>query len=539
MTDAPDREQRRLDALRQADLAEAQLSRNPRDLHPLLVAADQCRKAAEPNRAAALLDRVIAGAPAAFPSRLSLSSQLAALGRHADALVWARRALELRPGDARAWLHLTGLFLSLQRPRDALAAAESHLLHATAPSPRGHHLLSVARAAMGDFAGAILASGEAVSLAPDVIEYRRHLASTLGNAGRLEAAIAACDEALARAPGDAMAWRVRSGIHELIGDDAAALADAEHAMALAPDNAGIAAHLRALRRSLAVDGAAMPQDAPPRGRPRPVRQPPARQDFLAALAARGRTIHAILLHEVRTRHARSRLGYIWALLEPVGHLATLGSIFYLLSQGPAPVGESLFVFYITGLLPYLAFSHTASAVAEARSAGGSLLQLPVVGPLDVPAARAALQLVTEILVALLVLAGVALLLNETTMPADLSTTAAGLLCLWLIGCGAGLVGLVLSHMVPAWDYLWGAVVRLLYFGSGIYYSPIVFPGPVLEMLSWNPILQGIEWGRAGFFAGYDPPWLDRGYALGFSACLLFVGLALERAARQRLQRIQA
>jgi len=137
------------------------------------------------------------------------------------------------------------------------------------------------------------------------------------------------------------------------------------------------------------------------------------------------------------------------------------------------------------------------------------------------------------------LAGLAVILNQNLLPHRLPDTIIAFLCLWLIDCGCGLVGMVISDRLSAWEHLWGAAVRLLYFSSGIYYSPISLPAPILDILAWNPILQGIEWLRSGFYIGYEPPWLDRSYVLRFTVLTLLLGLCLERAARHRMRRVGA
>lgn len=110
--------------------------------------------------------------------------------------------------------------------------------------------------------------------------------------------------------------------------------------------------------------------------------------------------------------------------------------------------------------------------------------------------------------------------------------------MWLTGVGAGLVGLVASERMPAWDYFWrGGAAALLRLRHLLLADGDAGADP--RGLEWNPILQGIEWVRAGFFTGYDPPWLDRGYALRFAVVLLLLGLCLERADRRRLRRAEA
>jgi capsular polysaccharide transport system permease protein len=62
----------------------------------------------------------------------------------------------------------------------------------------------------------------------------------------------------------------------------------------------------------------------------------------------------------------------------------------------------------------------------------------------------------------------------------------------------------------------------------------MMPDWAREVLAWNPLLHAIDWVRAGFFAGYDPHWLDRRYLVVCAVLTAFAGLALERGLRRRL-----
>ena len=77
-------------------------------------------------------------------------------------------------------------------------------------------------------------------------------------------------------------------------------------------------------------------------------------------------------------------------------------------------------------------------------------------------------------------------------------------------------------------------LRLLYVASGIYYSPIAMPDWVREALAWNPILQGIEFFRSGFFPQYEPHWLNPSYLVTWAVAAIGLGFGLERALRVRM-----
>ena len=244
-----------------------------------------------------------------------------------------------------------------------------------------------------------------------------------------------------------------------------------------------------------------------RNRRREISLPPT---LLAETFTRGRVIYAIMLRDIRTRFGQMKLGYFWALMEPITHLMTLGAMFYLLNHGPPPVGDNLFLYYITGLIPYLMFSHISNDVMTAADEGSVHAPTADRQAPDIMAANALRQFATEIWSGSSFFRSPACLVSKP-LPADPLTAAAAVALLGLLGVGVGAFNLVSLEMFPSYQSLYNSVIRLLYFGSGIYYSPLEMPEWIREALAWNPILQGIELFRSGFYQQYDPHWLDIKY----------------------------
>jgi ABC-type polysaccharide/polyol phosphate export permease len=59
-----------------------------------------------------------------------------------------------------------------------------------------------------------------------------------------------------------------------------------------------------------------------------------------------------MIRETRTRLAESKLGYGWALLEPVLHILMLSLVFAVMMRGRPPIGDKFFIFYYTGIIRY-------------------------------------------------------------------------------------------------------------------------------------------------------------------------------------------
>src|SRR5262249_61245513 len=95
----------------------------------------------------------------------------------------------------------------------------------------------------------------------------------------------------------------------------------------------------------------------------------------------------------------------WVLLERVLHILMLSLVFAVMMRGRPPIGHEFFIFYYTGIIPYHLFGHTSSSMTYAITSNGSLLQLPLVSTFDVLMARGLLELLTDPLVAVILLAG--------------------------------------------------------------------------------------------------------------------------------------
>jgi capsular polysaccharide transport system ATP-binding protein len=157
----------------------------------------------------------------------------------------------------------------------------------------------------------------------------------------------------------------------------------------------------------------------------------------------------------------------------------------------------------------------------AVTSNGSLLQLPLVSTFDVIIARGLLELATDLLVAVILLAGFGVI-GLGTMPDDFAGVCASIAAIWAFGCGCGFINAVINGYCKSWDKIWVQLTRLLYFCSGIFYVPGMMPDWVRGILAWNPVLHAVDWFRSSFFAEYQPYWLDRTFLLTVAAITLLL-----------------
>jgi ABC-type polysaccharide/polyol phosphate export permease len=215
---------------------------------------------------------------------------------------------------------------------------------------------------------------------------------------------------------------------------------------------------------------------------RPPAGPRPQPGFLERLQTQGRVIHALIIRETRTRFGDSKLGYGWALLEPILHILMLSLVFAVMMRGRPPIGNEFFIFYYTGIIPYHLFVHTSSSMTYAIASNGSLLQLPLVGTFDVLMARGLLELLTDTLVAVILLAGFGAV-GLGALPQDLAGVSAALVVVWVFACGCGFINAVVNAFAKSWDKIWAQVTRVLYFCSGIFYVPGMMPDWIRDILT--------------------------------------------------------
>ena len=81
---------------------------------------------------------------------------------------------------------------------------------------------------------------------------------------------------------------------------------------------------------------------------------------MTRLIQKFRVLHALILREMVTRYGISRLGYVWAVLEPVGFITLLSLLFSQIAHAP-PIGKSFPLFYATGYIAFHWFQQTINS----------------------------------------------------------------------------------------------------------------------------------------------------------------------------------
>ncbi|CAA6805074.1 MAG: Capsular polysaccharide ABC transporter, permease protein KpsM [uncultured Thiotrichaceae bacterium] len=250
-----------------------------------------------------------------------------------------------------------------------------------------------------------------------------------------------------------------------------------------------------------------------------------------------RVIHALLLRETRTRFDRNKLGYLWALFEPVTYVLALYAVFAAIGR-PSPIGSELdlALFFLTGLIPWFLFAHTASKTMEGINSNKALLTYPQVTAFDVLVARAILELVTIIIVFVLLLL-IFGYFGFTHRIDNFLELASAFFTIWLLGLAMGFLNSSIKLYLPSFNQTYSAIQRFLFFTSGIFFTAEMLPPNIREIALYNPILHGIEWFRSAFFHSYESYHLDKSFLFSIVLITLALGLAAEHKSRKRARQL--
>jgi ABC-type polysaccharide/polyol phosphate export permease/Tfp pilus assembly protein PilF len=458
-----------------------------------------------------------------------------ALGDPDLAVQLARDAWENDPERGSRGLALAGLYLRLGRLTDAQAvfATCAQDPDIAAIALRG---LSGAQIQSGDAEAALASIDQAIAALPDRADFHLHRVGVLRRLRRLDEARSALELLIAQQPDDLRLRRNLVSVHMEQGNHPEALRTGAALLAAAPDVPEYIACMQSLlnHRPQVTDQGPDIASLKRASQSRPYRE---KLTYRAASRRTGQIIFALVLREIRTRYGRNRLSFLWALIEPLAHIAVLAVFFYLVNRSNPPLGSSFVLFYFTGVQPFLLFSQIAQRAGSGITSSRGVLQLPQVTPMDIIFAKAIVEIIIAVFV--IVAFGVALsafgIFAFPTQPLYLFA-AFGLAA--LLGLGAAQLYAVTKEIGRAVDVLLNAGFRVLYLSSGVFFLPANLPQWVREILLWNPCLHIVDLWRLAYYDQYTAPWVDPLYASVIMVACLVLGMVTLRLATPWLRSLR-
>jgi capsular polysaccharide transport system permease protein len=235
---------------------------------------------------------------------------------------------------------------------------------------------------------------------------------------------------------------------------------------------------------------------------------------------------AMLIRELKTRFGALKFGYAWMLLEPILHVALFSALFYFKGSDMYP-GIPTPLFILAGIVPWLCFSKCVSLGLAAVSANRGLFNYRQVRPFDAVLARVVLEFAV-LAVSLVALFAIFWWLGISSPFNDILVLLTVSALFFMLCMGISLILCVLGERYPEATKLVPALLRPMYFMSGIFFSLEHVPPQYHVYLSWNPMLHIIEQFRIACFSKFNGFYADLSFLVIFSVSVLFLGLLVYR-----------
>lgn len=182
---------------------------------------------------------------------------------------------------------------------------------------------------------------------------------------------------------------------------------------------------------------------------------------LATLRRFSQLIIVLTLHRLKVRYARTHLGYLWALIQPLSFMLVFSLMFTLL--GRAPSGEIPYpLFAYAALVPWTGFASGVSNATSSLTSHASLLT-KVAFPREILPLTYVIAAVADMAVASLALFALALWYG-VTVGISIVWIIPAVLVLVIFLCGLGLlfaalqvrhrdIGIAVPVMLQVWMFL--------------------------------------------------------------------------------------
>ncbi len=258
-------------------------------------------------------------------------------------------------------------------------------------------------------------------------------------------------------------------------------------------------------------------------------------ELLNALSVQGRVISALTLRETRSRYGNRKLGFFWALFEPFAHVGVFIAIFSGLGRS-APIGDSIGVFILTGIMPWLLFNNLVSTIMNGLGANKALLGYPQVMPMDIVISRVLIEF-SSITIVFILFIGFAIFLGISIKIDNFIQLLSATALFIILGMGIGLINAAILISTPSYSNIYSAISRPLYFASGVFFTADFLSPGAYQILSYNPLLHMMDWFRSGFYPSFNSTLYDVKYTLIVTFVVFFIGLLAERLTSKKARQI--
>ncbi len=240
----------------------------------------------------------------------------------------------------------------------------------------------------------------------------------------------------------------------------------------------------------------------------------------------------LLIRELKTRFGSYRLGYAWALIDPLLMISLFSVVFGMRSQngfGGVPVQ----VFITAGYLPFMFFNKVVNQLKSAVNANMGLFCYRQVTPFATFIARFILEAIIGLVVGCVLVLGL-LWFGFNAVPSDPLQVIIIYLLLMIFSFSLGMVFCIAGSLFKEADKFLSLIMMPLMFVSCVMFPLSTIPTQYQHWFLWNPLVHAVELVRCGWIAGYSSPNVSWMYLSGVTLVVLTFAMSCYRLSHRRL-----
>lgn len=254
----------------------------------------------------------------------------------------------------------------------------------------------------------------------------------------------------------------------------------------------------------------------------------------SSLLAHQKVFRILVKRDLRVRYARSILGYLWTVIDPMANALVYFMLFVVIFQRKDAGYHPYFLFLLTGLLPWQWFNATVNESTRAL-----LLEVKLIKSTNLPRQIWVIRMVTSKMIefvfslpVLVIFVIIYTITGDTHVDWELGYFLLAIALQFVLLVGIGLILAPLTVLVQDVVPLVRIATRILFYLTPIIYGLNLPPAWLRHLFYLNPMTGIMELFRAGFFSNVQHTswvslnWIPVYFSLGITALTLTVGIAL-------------
>lgn len=202
--------------------------------------------------------------------------------------------------------------------------------------------------------------------------------------------------------------------------------------------------------------------------------------------------------EVKSKFGGYRLGFAWAIFEPIVHILTFSLILMQTRVGMEDP-RAIPYFVLSGIIPFFLFRSGTKSVLSAAKSNRAAFSYPIVQPIHSAFAKLLFETFVYAMSFVAIYLAIWIFLSPPPVAINILQVAAAFLGIMCMAFGLGVIFMVLREFFKSVDKIVNIVFRPLYFLSGIFYTISAVPLEYHYIFTWNPIFHGIELFREAIY----------------------------------------